>query len=35
MFMAKGINIDANGLQVEVRYGGAAGDFIPLTDIAK
>ena len=34
-FMAKGNNIDANGLQVEVRYGGAAGDFISLTDIAK
>lgn len=33
--MAKGINIEANGLQVEVRYGGAAGDFISLTDIAK
>lgn len=32
--MAKGINIEANGLQVEVRYGGA-GDFISLTDIAK
>ena len=30
-----GINIEANGLQVEVRYGGAAGDFISLTDIAK
>ena len=35
MFMPKGFNIDANGLQVEVRYGGAAGDFISLTDIAK
>ena len=33
--MPKGFNIDANGLQVEVRYGGAAGDFISLTDIAK
>ena len=33
--MPKGINIDAHGLQVEVRYGGAAGDFISLTDIAK
>lgn len=27
--------IDANGLAVEVRYGGASGDFISLTDIAK
>ena len=35
MFMAKGINIEANDLQVEVRYGGAGGDFISLTDIAK
>ena len=33
--MAKGIYIEANGLQVEVRYGGAGGDFISLTDIAK
>lgn len=35
MFMPKGFNIDANGLQVEVCYGGATGDFISLTDIAK
>lgn len=33
--MAKKINIDADGVQVEVRYGGADGDFISLTDIAK
>ena len=33
--MPSRVNIDANGLQVEVRYGGAEGDFISLTDIAK
>lgn len=33
--MPSRLNIDANGLQVEVRYGGVEGDFISLTDIAK
>lgn len=33
--MASKLNIDADGVQVEVRYGGADGDFISLTDIAK
>ena len=33
--MASKLNIDADGVQVEVRYGGAEGDFISLTDIAK
>ena len=33
--MAGKLNIDADGVQVEVRYGGADGDFISLTDIAK
>lgn len=28
-------NINADGVQVEVRYGGADGDYISLTDIAK
>jgi len=34
-YMASKLNIDADGVQVEVRYGGADGDFISLTDIAK
>lgn len=34
-YMASKLNIDADGVQVEVRYGGAEGDFISLTDIAK
>lgn len=33
--MGNKATIDANGLAVEVRYGGASGDFISLTDIAK
>ena len=33
--MANKLNINADGVQVEVRYGGAEGDFISLTDIAK
>ena len=33
--MASQLNIDADGVQVEVRYGGADGDFLSLTDIAK
>lgn len=33
--MARTINISADGVQVEVRYGGVEGDFISLTDIAK
>ena len=33
--MATKLNINANGVQVEVRYCGVEGDFISLTDIAK
>ena len=33
--MAKTFNISADGVQVEVRYGGFEGDFISLTDIAR
>ena len=33
--MATKLNINADGVQVEVRYGGVEGDFISLTDIAK
>ena len=33
--MVNKANIDANGLQVEVRYGGVSGDFLSLTDIAR
>ena len=33
--MRSSVNIDANGLPIEVRYGGVSGDFISLTDIAK
>ena len=33
--MKSSVNIDANGLSIEVRYGSANGDFISLTDIAK
>lgn len=33
--MKNSVNIDANGLLIEVRYGGASGDYISLTDIAK
>ena len=33
--MASKLNISADGVQVEVRYCGAEGDFISLTDIAK
>ena len=32
--MARTNNISADGVQVEVRYGGVEGDFISLTDIA-
>ena len=35
LIMATKLNINADGVQVEVRYGGADGDFISLTDIAK
>lgn len=27
--------LNANGIQVDVRYGGATGDYISLTDMAK
>lgn len=33
--MASELIINADGVQVEVRYGGAEGDFFSLTDIAK
>ena len=33
--MKNSVNIEANGLPIEVRYGGASGDYISLTDIAK
>ena len=33
--MENKVKIDANGIQVEVLYGGASGDYISLTDIAK
>lgn len=33
--MRNSVNIEANGLPIEVRYGGASGDYISLTDIAK
>lgn len=33
--MKSSVSIDANGLPIEVRYGGASGDYISLTDIAK
>ncbi|MBR6055213.1 MAG: KilA-N domain-containing protein [Bacteroidales bacterium] len=33
--MAGKSNINANGFQVEVQYGGISGDFISLTDIAR
>jgi hypothetical protein len=33
--MKSSVCIDANGLPIEVRYGGASGDYISLTDIAK
>ena len=33
--MANQLNITAEGISVEVRYGGIDGDFISLTDIAK
>ena len=35
MAMASKVTINADGHQVEVRYGGASGDYISLTDIAK
>ena len=35
MIMRNSVNIEANGLPIEVRYGGASGDYISLTDIAK
>ena len=33
--MENKVKIDANGIQVEVLYGGTSGDYISLTDIAK
>ena len=33
--MASNFKINADGVQVEVRYGGADGDYISLTDIAR
>lgn len=33
--MKNSVNIEANGLPIEVRYCGASGDYISLTDIAK
>ena len=33
--MKNSVNIEAKGLPIEVRYGGASGDYISLTDIAK
>ena len=33
--MVNKAKIDANGIPVEVRYGGTSGDYISLTDIAK
>lgn len=33
--MENKVKIDANGIQVEVLYGGTSGDFISITDIAK
>lgn len=35
MAMASKVTINADGHQVEVRYGGPSGDYISLTDIAK
>ena len=35
LIMTPKFNINADGVQVEVRYGGAEGDYISLTDIAK
>lgn len=33
--MSSTVIINANGHQVEIRYGGISGDYISLTDIAK
>lgn len=33
--MENKVKIDANGIQVEVLYGGTSGDYISITDIAK